>query len=64
MIQSNGKLFPDPTFTPPDLPESACEFPDDERLYFVERVRDVLPVWRRYTLIGGLFVEIAADEQK
>jgi len=60
-----GERFPDPTFTPPDLPESATyELSLDGLLYFSGDSRDVAPVWRRYTLIDGSFVEITVNEQE
>lgn len=57
--------FPDPTFTPPDLPESAtCELSLDGWIYLSGSPRDAAPVWRRYSLIDGSFVEITTNEQE
>lgn len=57
--------FPDPTFTPPDLPESATyELSLDGWIYPSGDSRDVAPVWRRYALIDGSFVETTANEQE
>lgn len=60
-----GEQFPDPTFTPPDLPESATyELSLDGWICLSISPRDVAPVWRRYTLIDGSFVETTANEQE
>lgn len=57
--------FPEPTFTPPDdLSDLTYELSGDQYLYFVGEPRDVSPVWHRYMLIDGSFVDITPDVQK
>lgn len=65
MTQDGGKLFPDPTFTPPDLPESATyELSLDGWLYLSGGSRDIAPVWKRYSLIDGSPVGMGFNEQE
>lgn len=59
-----SKQFLDPAFTPPEDLGDTYELPDDGYLYFVGVPKDTPPVWRRYMLVDGVWVDITPDVQE